>query len=231
MAAARQRILRKDIRQPDRFMVLMGQCLDLLKRYRNVLIGLGAAVVVAVGAVSGWHYYRGYQKDVAAQAYSKALREYQEGRYEAALKLFQDLRTQGEAPYDTLADLYVANSYIALDQPAKAVEGLVAATGKEHAGFLNQVMLVRLGLAQEMNEACEDALRSLERALEYEGPLRQEAMLAKARCSVRLGKSLEALAAYNAYLEEFPEGETVEIALRLQQLKAASGAPASQTTP
>ena len=212
-------------------MVLMGQCLDLVKRYRNVLIGSGVAVVVVAGAFSGWYYYRGYQRDMAARAYNLALREYQEGRYEAALESFESLRAQGEAPYDSLADLYVANSYIALEQPAKAIEALAAASAKEHGGFLTQVMLVTLGLAQEMNGACGDALQSLDRALERQGPLRQEAMLGKARCNARLGKSLEALAAYNAYLKEFPEGKTVEIALRLQQLEAESGTPAEQATP
>lgn len=231
MAAPRQRISRKDIRQPDRFMVLMGQCLDLVKRYRNALIGLGVGVVVVAGSVSGWHYYRGYQRDLASQAYNQALREYQEGRYETALESFESLRAQGEAPYDSLADLYVANSYIALKQPAKAIEALAATSGEEHEGFLTQVMLVTLGLAQEMNEACADALQSLDRALERQGPLRQEAMLGKARCNARLGKSLQALAAYNAYLKEFPEGKTVEIALRLQQLEAESGTPAKQATP
>ena len=231
MAAPRQRISRKDIRQPDRFMVLMGQCLDLVKRYRNALIGTGVAVVVVAGAVSGWHYYRGYQRDLASQAYNKALREYQEGRYEAALESFESLRAQGEAPYDSLADLYVANSYIALKQPAKAVEALAATSAKEHEGFLTQVMLVTLGLAQEMNDACGDALQSLDRALERQGPLRQEAMLGKARCNARLGKSQEALAAYNAYLKEFPEGETVEIALRVQQLEAETGTPAKPANP
>ena len=231
MAAPRQRISRKDIRQPDRFMVLMGQFLDLVKRYRNALIGLGVGVVVAAGAVSGWHYYRGYQRDVASRAYNKALLEYREGRYEAALESFGSLRAQAEAPYDSMADLYVANSYIALDQPAQAVEALAATTGNAHDGFLPQVMLVTLGLAQEMNEACGDALQSLDRALDHQGPLRQEAMLAKARCNARLGKAQESLAAYNAYLKEFPEGNTVEIALRLQQLEAETGTPAKQATP
>ncbi len=229
MAAPRQRISRKDIRKPDRFMVLMGRCLDLLKAYRNPLIGIGVAVVVAAGGVVGWQYYRGHQQDLASQAYNKALREYQEARYQAALESFESLRTRGEAPYDALADLYVANSYIALDQPAKAVETLGATAGKEHDGFVGQVMLVTLGLAQEMTGACDEAVQSLDRALERQGPLRQEAMLGKARCSVRLGKTRDAVESYKAYLKEFPEGETVEIALRLQQLEAESGTPVKAT--
>lgn len=211
-------------------MVLMGRCLDLLKAYRTPLIGAAVAVVVAAGGAAGWKYYRGHQRDLASQAYDKALREYQEARYQAALESFQSLRARGEAPYDALADLYVANSYIALNQPAKAVESLGATAEKEHDGFLGQVMLVTLGLAQEMTDACDEAVRSLDRALERQGPLRQEAMLGKARCNARLGKARDAADSYKAYLKEFPEGETVEIALRLQRLEAESGAPA-RTTP
>lgn len=231
MAAPRKRILRKDIRQPDRFMVWTGLVLDWVKAYRRQLIGAGTAVVVVVAAVVGWQYYRGYRQDLAVRDYSKALVEYQEGRYEAALEAFENLRAQGEAPYDKLANLYVANSYIALEQPAKAVEVLGGVAGADGDGFVDQVMLVTLGLAQEMNGACDEALTTLNRALDRPGPLRQEAMLGKARCSARLGKTADAAETYKAYLKEFPEAETVEIALRLQQLEGTSGKPAGQATP
>ena len=231
MAAPRKRILRKEIRQPDRFMVWTGLVLDWVKAYRRQLIGAGTAIVVVVAAVVGWQYYRGCRQDLAVRDYSKALVEYQEGRYEAALEAFENLRAKGEAPYDKLANLYVANSYIALEQPAKAVEVLGGVAGADGDGFVGQVMLVTLGLAQEMNGACEEALTTLNRALDQPGPLRQEAMLGKARCSARLGKTADAAETYKAYLKEFPEAETVEIALRLQQLEGTSGKPAEQATP
>lgn len=230
MAAARKRILRKDIRQPDRFMVLLGQCLDFVKAYRNQLIASAAAVVVVAGTVFGWQYYRGYQRDLAAREYNKGLQEFQEGRYDDALKSFQGLQDRGEAPYDRMAGLYVANSYIALDQPEKAVETLGGAGPGGQDGFLDQVALVTLGLAQEMKGSCEESIQSLNRALDHQGPLRQEAMLGKARCNARLGKTRDAVEGYKAYLKEFPEGETVGIALRLQQLAAKSGQSAQPAT-
>ena len=58
--------------------------------------------------------------------------------------------------------------------------------------------------------------------------MRQEAMLGKARCNTRLGKTQDAVAGYKAYLKEFPEDETVGIALRLQRLEAVSGAPSEK---
>ncbi len=212
-------------------MVWTGLGLDWIKGHMRPLIGTGAAIVAIVVAVLGWQYYRSYERDLVARDYNKALVEYQEGRYEAALEAFRNLRAQGEAPYDQLAELYVANSHIALKQPAKAVEALSNAAGTERDGFVGQVMLVTLGLAHEMNDACDQAIRSLDSALERQGPLRQEAMLGKARCNARLGKTQDALDGYMAYLKEFPEGETVEIALRLQQLEAESGTPAKPATP
>ena len=223
MAAARRRILRKEFRQPDRFTVLVRQCLDRLLAYRTQLIAVAVAAVVAAAAFSGWQYYRGYRRDLAARDYDNALREYREGRYEAALESFEGLRARGEPPYEALADLYIANSHVALDQPAEAAATLQSSPLSAGGGFLGQVRLVALGLAQEMNGACEDAVRSLDLALDHQGPLRQEAMLGKARCAMRLGKPQDALAAYSAYLEEFPEGETVEIALRMQKLEGWSG--------
>lgn len=227
MAAARRRILRKEFRQPDRFMVLVRQCLDRLLAYRTQLTAVAVAAVVVAAVFSGWQYYRGYRRDLAARDYDNALREYREGRYEAALESFRNLRARGEPPYDALADLYLANSHMALDRPAEAVAALQSGPGESGRGFLGQVRLVALGLAQEMNGSCEDAVRSLSLALEQQGPLRQEAMLGKARCAMRLGKPQEALAAYGAYLKEFPEGETVEIALRMQKLEGRSGKDAA----
>lgn len=228
MAAGRRRILRKEFRQPDRFMLLVRQCLDRILAYRTQLVAIAVGAVVAAAAVSGWQYYRGYLRDLAAQEYDRALREYREGRYEAALESFEGLRARDEPPYDALADLYLANSHMALDRPAEAVATLQSSPRNDGGGFLSQVRLVALGLAQEMNGSCQDAVRSLDLALDHQGPLRQEAMLGKARCAMRLGKPQDALAAYKAYLEEFPEGETVEVALRMQKLEAQSG---KETTP
>ena len=230
MAAARKRILRKDIRQPDQFMVWTGWFLDLFKAYQRELIVAGLAVVVVAAVVAGWYYYRGYQRQLAFQQYNLGLREYQEGRFETALDSFRSLKERGEAPYDTLANLYIANSHIALDQPEKAIETLGGSVSGGQDGLLSQVGLVTLGLAQEMTGSCEEAVESLDRALAHKGPLRQEAMLGKARCNTRLGKTTEAVEGYKAYLEEFPEAETVEIALQIQRLEAQTGQSSQQAT-
>lgn len=209
-------------------MVLMGRALDLFRAYRTQLIGAAVTVVAVAVVVAGWQYYRAYQRDLAFQEYNQGLREYQAGRYDVALDAFRTLKDRGQAPYDTLADLYIANSYIALDQPGKAVETLGGNVSGDADGFLTQVALVTLGLAQEMEGACEDAVQSLSRALDHQGPMRQEAMLGKARCNTRLGKTQDAVAGYKAYLKEFPEDETVGIALRLQRLEAGSGTPSEK---
>ena len=209
-------------------MVLMGRALDLFRAYRTQLIGAAVTGGAVAVVVAGWQYYRAYQRDLAFQEYNQGLREYQAGRYDAALDAFRTLKDRGQAPYDTLADLYIANSYIALDQPGKAVEMLGGNVSGDADGFLTQVALVTLGLAQEMEGACEDAVQSLSRALDHQGPMRQEAMLGKARCNTRLGKTQDAVAGYKAYLKEFPEDETVGIALRLQRLEAGSGTPSEK---
>ncbi len=212
-------------------MVLTGRLIEWINAYRTRLIALGVAVVVVAGGVLGWRYYRGYQRGLAFQDYNNGRLEYQEGRYEAALEFFRSLKARNEAPYDAIADLYIANSHIALNQPGKAVETLGGSIPGDREGFLNQVTLVALGLAQEMNGSCEEAVQSLSRALGHQGPLRQEAMLGKARCNTRLGNTQDAVDGYKAYLKEFPEGETVEIALRMQRLESKSGKPAKQATP
>ena len=230
MAAARKRILRKDIRQPDQFMVWTGWFLDFFKAYQRELIAAGLAVVVVAAAAAGWYYYRGYQRQIAFQQYNQGLREYKEGRFETALDTFRSLKDRGEEPYDTLANLYIANSHIALDQPQQAIEALGGSLAGGQDGLLSQVGLVTLGLAQEMSGSCEEAVVSLERALAQEGPLRQEAMLGKARCNTSLGKTADAVKGYKAYVEEFPEAETAEIALQIQRLEAKTGQSSEQAT-
>ena len=209
-------------------MVWTGWFMDFFKAYQRELVAAGVAAVVVAAAVAGWYYYRGYQRQLASQQYNQGLREYKEGRFETALDTFRGLKDRGEAPYDTLANLYIANSHIALDQPEQAIEALGGSLSGGQDAWLNQVGLVTLGLAQEMTGSCEEAVASLDRALADKGPLRQEAMLGKARCNTQLGKTADAVEGYKAYVKEFPEAETVEIALQIQRLEARTGQTSEQ---
>lgn len=225
MALPRKRLSRKEIRQPDRFQVLMGRCLELITAYRTHLITIGVAVVVAGATVGGWYYYRAYQQSLALQDYNRGLREYSEGRYDSALDTFTRLQSRGDVEYTALAEIYIANSYMGLRQPDKAVETLSGRTLNDRDGFLTQVSLVGLGLAQEINGSCPDAVDTMTHALKLQGPLREEAMLGKARCSIELGETSAAVGIYKEYLKEFPDSRTVEIELLLTRLGAmGSGA-------
>jgi len=227
MALPRKRLLRKEIRQPDRFQVAMGRCLKLITAYRTQLITIGVALVVAGATAGGWYYYRAYQQSLALQDYNRGLREYSEGRYDSALNTFKRLQSRGVVEYTALTDIYIANSYMGLREPAKAVETLSGRILNDHDGFLTQVTLVGLGLAQEINGSCPDALDTMARALKLQGPLREEAMLAKARCHTELGNTPVAIDTYREYLKEFPDGRTVEIELLLMRLGAKAPKPSS----
>ena len=178
------------------------------------------AVVVAGATAGGWYYYRAYQQNLALQEYNRGLREYSEGRYDSALDTFTRLQSRGDTEYSTLAEMYVANSYMGLRQPEKAVKILSGRILGDKDGFLTQVSLVGLGLAQEINGSCPDALATMARALKLRGPLREEAMLAKARCSTEIGDKSVAIDTYREYLKEFPDSRTVEIVLLLARLGA-----------
>lgn len=186
----------------------------------------GAAVLVVLLAAAVWELYDASRRRSAQADYNAALAAYESGAYETALAGFREVQGYGATAHRDLAALYIANTQLALGATKDAIATLEDLTGRVSADTLNgQLALLSLALAHERNDDCRSALRTIEQVAGQAGPFAQEALLAKARCSVHAGELENAISAYRDYLRQFPGSENPEISLRLQELeaKAASG--------
>jgi len=221
--AATKRISRRDIRQPDQFMQTTGRFVEWSRRYRRHLIIGGAAIGIVLAGVAGWEFYEDYREDQARVAYNRALDTYEAGRFQDALAGFRTVESHGSTPHQELAGLYIGNAQLALGQAKDAIKTLQELTARLTPNTLtSELALLTLALAQETDNACDIALGSLEQVITGSGPFQQEALLAKARCSTRLGQVDNAIKAYQEYLKRFPGSGSPEVSLRLQELESKS---------
>jgi hypothetical protein len=223
MARSKKRISRRDIRQPDQFMVKTGRLMELCRAYRRQLIIAGIAIGLVLGGIAARELYATNRNNKARVAYNRALDAYEAGRFQDALAAFRKVVSYGSTPHGELAGLYIGNAQLALGQSKEAIKGLQNLTNRIAPGTLTgQLALLTLALAQEMDNSCDAALGSLEQVVGGSGPFRQEALLAKARCSARVGEVDNAIKTYREYLKRFPGSDTPQISLKLQELEAKS---------
>lgn len=221
MVRSSKRVTRKDIRQPDRFIVLTGKLAHSFAEHRTVFLTSLGLVIALFLSLWGWDLYSSRQDRLAAQDYSRALTLYHNGNFRQALDTLAQVDFYGSSTYNHLSLLYQANSYIALKQPAKALEILRESAGKEaKEPFLGQLSFLTLGYIQEKSGQCQEAEKSFSEAEKLMGPFTEMALLGKARCSAKNGDFKEALNLYREYLSSYPGSEReVEISLRIQELE------------
>lgn len=227
MASPPKRISRKDIRKPDQFVTLTGKIFHLASAYRTQsIVGLAVLLTVLVG-LWGWDSYRQRQNRLGAMEYARALGLYHSGQYTQAIDRFAQVRNYSSSPYSRLALLYQANSYIAMQDSAKAGTALQELLRRESKdGFLRQLGLLSLASLQERTNRCKEAGGNYAEAEKMSGPFKEEALLGKARCSVQNGDFKEALSSYRQYLTNYPGSErSSEISLKIPEIeeKIAAG--------
>lgn len=233
MAASPKRVTRRDLRRPDQFVALTSRLLRLFAAYRTQLLVSGAFVVALLLALWGWDLYRDRQTRLAAQEYSKALALYHAGKYPEALAALARVKAHSSSTYSRLALLYEANTYLALNEPSKAVPVLNTFLARERRDpLLRQLAFLRLAYAQETSNQCKEAVRSFDEAAKLEAAFKEDALLGKARCTAHNGDLKETLNAYRQHLSNYPGSErSSEVALRIQEIESriqAAGAAKSK---
>ena len=226
MASSPKKISRKDIRKPDQFVTLTGKILHLVSEYRTQSIVCLALFLTVLLGLWGWDSYRQRQNRLAALEYARALSLYHSGKYNQAVDLFTQIRNYSSSTYSRLALLYQANSYIAMQDSAKAtasLQELLRREGKQ--SFLRQLGLLSLASLQERTDRCKEAGSNYAEAEKIPGPFKDEALLGKARCSLQSGDFKEALSSYRQYLANYPGSERgSEISLKIQEIEEKVGA-------
>ena len=224
MATRRKSFSRKDLRKPDRFVQSVRTVREYVEERKKPLLAGLAGVLVLAGIGWGWTAYRSYQKVRAAEYYIEGLTAYHEGRFDAAIGAFELSREHSPAVYGPLALLYTANARVAQGQPELAVAVLQELEPENISEpTLKELALLNLGLTQEINNACDKGLVPLEAVIQLNGSFKQEALLAKARCSEKLNNFDEAIESYRLYLSESANGGNAEINIRIRQLEERRG--------
>lgn len=222
MAHSPKRITRKDLRRPDQFVTFTGKLIQLLKDHKTAAVVGAAGLFIVVVLAAGWDFYKTRQIRAAAVAYSEALTLFRDKKYREAIASFDGVSKYSLSTYSRLALLYEANSYLALNEPEKAIKPLEELLRKETKdSYLRQLALLTMGSVYEKAGKLQQASATYEKAEKTAGPFKEEALLGKARVSAENHDYKEALSFYRSYLTNYPTtGKSGDIELRIQELEA-----------
>ena len=212
------------MRQPDWFQTASENALDFFNHNKNLVFAALAAMLVIAAIVWGWQLFKERQNIAASQEFSKALGLYQSEKYREAIAAFETVTGYRWSRYAALAHLYLANSYLAMNDTEKAVneaQRTVAATSPN--SFYRQIALVTLATAEEQKKQCKTAMQHYSEAQNISGALQSRAMLGKARCAEELGDISTAIGAYKEFVKENPGSP---LAIKVAELEAKTPAAA-----
>jgi tetratricopeptide (TPR) repeat protein len=184
---AKGKFTRKDLKGPDEFISTTTHVLEwLAKRRKQVILFLGAVVVVGAGLWT-WKHFASKSQMKAADAFSEAVQVYQrplkgdlgidekneqqkpfadaKERAKAALEKFEGVVTQHpNTDVARLAKLYIGNCRLALGEYDKAVESFSAyLADNPKDSSLRALALENLGYAFENKKDYAKAIESFEK--------------------------------------------------------------------
>ena len=228
--ATRHKISRKELKQPDEFQtVFETAALFFELRLTEVLLGAAALLVVVAIALS-FLYYEAQRGRAASARFDRALSELQGGKYESAEKELSSLAAdEPHRAVGRLANLYLANAYLAQKEPAKAREALVRYLAGDDASVFRGAALDDLAVTYEELGDYKQAEATYRQASAIEGPEQARAELGMARMLQKQGKRDEAVAVYRDFLAQHPYAP--ERTLVMETLAQLGVAPATVSPP
>ncbi|MGH7846205.1 MAG: tetratricopeptide repeat protein [Candidatus Binatia bacterium] len=216
------RITRKNIRQPDQFLILTGQVLEFIEKHKTLCLLSLAGILLLGLAAAGWSVYRARQDQLAMADFNKALALFRSGKFREALSGFENAHAYHSSALSGYALLYQANSQLELKETENAVKTLERLVAQERKPtLLRQLALLNLGHAQESRSHWKEAAQSYGEAEKIDGPYKEAAILNKARCATEAKDYAQALESYRSYLKTYPNSSrSAEVSLRVQKLEA-----------
>jgi tetratricopeptide (TPR) repeat protein len=229
--ATRHKISRKELKQPDEFQTVFETAALFFELHlTEVLLG-AAALLVAVAIALSFFYYEAQRGRAASARFDQALSELQGGKYESAEKELSSLAAdEPHRAVGRLANLYLANAYLAQKEPAKAREALLRYLAGDDASVFRGAALDDLAVTYEELGDYKQAEATYRQASAIEGPEQARANLGMARMLQKQGKRDEAVAVYRDFLAQHPYApERTLVMETLAQLgvSPATAAPSS----
>lgn len=222
---AKQRVTRKELKQPDQFITMSVQVMDWVRGHtRHILYGLGGIVVVT-GLIAGglvWQKRHRQQADVLLFEAVKNLDNQEDAENksqdENARTAFQVIvRNYSRTPAAVQAHWHLGHLYFARGDYAAALAAYQQAqrlASTDPQRLLPALITLNIGYAQEAGGACPQALTSFHAVLQSSALwLRGEAYLGTGRCYEHQGDKENAIAAYQRALSDAAVNETTRQAL------------------
>lgn len=241
---ARQRITRKDLKQPDQFIATTGHVIEWIRDHtRHVLYGI-LGVVVLIGLILGWISWKRQREHRAAALLQQAitLSETASGSDRTAdtpetiAKLQEITQRYGGTPSGAHAYLRLGHLYFDRGDTAAALAAYEQARQRLPRNQQISIAIATLntGYAQEASGACDEAIASFESV--RQSPvvwLHGEAYLGIGRCHEHHGAPAKAIAIYDQALADAHVTESVRqiIDERLAQLQPAPPAADAPQAP
>lgn len=203
--ATRHKISRKELKQPDEFQTIFETAALFFELHMTeVLLGAAALLVIVAIALS-FFYYEARRGRAASARFDQALSELQGGKYDAAEKELSSLAAdEPHRAVGRLANLYLANAYLAQKEPAKARDALLRYLAKDDTSVFRGAALDDLAVTYEELGDYKQAEATYRQASTIEGPEQARAELGMARMLQKQGKRDEAIAVYRDFLAQHP---------------------------
>jgi predicted negative regulator of RcsB-dependent stress response len=208
MPVTHRKLRRKELRQPDEFVTffenLRGFLLDNV-----VQVIIGACAAIALAAIGfGVYFYMQYRDRLVADQLYEAITALDHKEYKTAETDFSKLaEDHSGASLGRLARFYLATSYMAEKDPAKARDALNEYLAGDDRPTFKSLAQLQLGVAYEDLGQFRQAHQAYSEAAKLPGPQKMQAELAAARMLVREGQKDAAIAAYRQFLKENPFAE------------------------
>ena len=222
---ARQRLTRKEIRQPDQFISYTVQTLEWAKAHTSQLLYgvLGLVVIVALIVVwSAWQTKRQQRAEVLLYEAVKRLQLDDEQQptpetREAAIQKLQGLvQRYSDTPAAALAHWHLGQQYYAQAEYALALSSYRQALAQlkpDEQRLIPALVMLNMAYAQEASGACQQAIDSFRNVIQSSWLwLRGEAFLGIGRCHETLGALAQAQEVYARALSD----DNVQGAIRQQ---------------
>ncbi len=221
-----RKVSRKTLRQPDEFVTTVDWLGEWVARNLGRVIIAAAVSFVVIAIILAFSLYSQHRQRIASEQFYRAINSLSDKDYRAAEKGFSKLaRHKAGSRLGRLAEFYLANTYLAQNQPAKASDTIRNYLAEGPNGMFRQMALVQLGVASEDLGNYQAAHAAYLNASQLNGPQKARAQIAAARTLAQMGDQRAAIAAYREFLRANPFAEQRPEVIEALSLLGASAEP------
>ena len=196
------KIRRKELKAPDEFLTWSRRVIHYGAGHRTAAIAAITAVVIALGGVLAFQTYSGWRSAAAAEAFTRARRTFDEGKYAEAAEQFSAIHARWPSTgAGRFSLVYVGAAYVQTGQTDRAKSAYSDLRDRADGDELRQVASYNLGLLARQAGDAAAAREHLRTAASIDGPLRTAAVVALAAIGDADGP---AKAAFKATREKLP---------------------------